>query len=128
MTPRLAVVPELDSELDRLYGLPLEEFTAARNELAARLRKAGQTEASERVRSLRKPSVAVWAVNRLARRHPGDLETLVNAGQRLRDAQGAALRGQGSDDVRAAAAAERDALRALLRLAERLLADDGRAV
>ena len=125
--PRLAVVPELDAELDRLYGLPLEEFTAARNELATRLRKAGQAEAAERIRALRKPSVAVWGVNQLARRHPDELAALVDAARRLRKAQGEALRGRGPDSVRAATAAERDALRKLTRLAERLLADEGRA-
>src|SRR5438034_9907423 len=97
MTPRLAVVPELESELDRLYGLPLDEFTAARNELATRLRKAGQADAAERVRELRKPSVAVWTVNQLARRYPDEIEELVEGGKRLRDAQAKALRGPPAD-------------------------------
>jgi len=35
-----------ERERDRLYGLPLEEFVRARNGLAARLRKAGQTDAA----------------------------------------------------------------------------------
>src|SRR5437762_3321038 len=113
MPLRLAVVPELDSELGRLYGLPLDEFTAARNELATRLRRAGQTDAAERVRALRKPSVAVWAVNRLARTHPDELEELLEAGRGLRDAQAKALRGTGADAVREATAAERTALRNL---------------
>jgi len=126
MPPRLAVVPELDTELDRLYGLPLEEFTAARNELATRLRKAGQAEAAERVRALRKPSVAVWAVNQLARRHADEVDDLLEAGKRLRDAQAKALRGTGADAVREATAAERAALRRLTRLAEGLLAEEGR--
>ena len=127
MTPRLAVVPELDTELDRLYGLPVEEFTAARNALATRLRKAGQAEAAERVQTLRKPNVAVWTVNQLARRHAEELAALLDAGRRLREAQGEALRGEGSDSVREATAAERDALRRLTPLAERLLGDDSRA-
>src|SRR5213596_818834 len=128
MPLRLAVVPELDSELGRLYGSPLDEFTAARNELATRLRKASQSEAAERVRALRKPSVAVWAVNQLARRHPDDVQTHVAAGERLREAQGAALRGGDSDAVRAATAAERESVRKLTRMAEQLLVDEGRAV
>src|SRR5438034_1290905 len=126
MPLRLAVVPELDSELGRLYGLPLDEFTAARNELATRLRRAGQTDAAERVRALRKPSVAVWAVNRLARTHPDELEELLEAGKGLRDAQAKALRGTGADAVREATAVERTALRNLTRLAERVLKDERR--
>src|SRR6266550_1075876 len=33
---------QLEAELDRLFGLPLSEFTAARNELAKELRDAGR--------------------------------------------------------------------------------------
>jgi hypothetical protein len=126
MTPRLAVVPELESELDRLYGLPLEEFTAARNELATRLRKAGQGDAAESVRAFRKPSVAGWAVNQLARRHADDVHELVTAGERLRDAQVTAMRGKGADAVREATATERESLGKLTKLAERLLAEESR--
>jgi hypothetical protein len=126
MPPRLAVVPEVDAELDRLYGLPLDEFTPTRNELATRLRKAGQTDAAEHVRALRKPSVAVWAVNQLARRHPDEIDELVENGKRLRDAQAKALRGTGADAVREATAAERASLRKVTRLAEELLTGEGR--
>ena len=41
MTRPLAAVPDLEQELDGLYALPLEEFTKARNDLAARLKQAG---------------------------------------------------------------------------------------
>lgn len=125
--PRLAVVPELEAELDRLYGLSLDEFTPARNELAGRLKKAGQDDASRTVKALKKPSVPVWAANQLARRHADEVGALIDAGARLRSAQEAALRGGAADDVRAASGAERDALRALARLAERVLDDAGRS-
>src|ERR1051326_4902051 len=127
MSPRLAVVPELDAELDRLYGLPLDEFTAARNELATRLRKGGQEDAAERVRTLRKPSVAVWTVNQLARRHAEEIERLVESGNQLRRAQAKALRGTGAAEVREATAAERASLLRVTRLAEELLTGEGRA-
>ena len=126
MPPRLAVVPELDAELERLYGVPLEEFTTARNELATRLRKAGQAEAADRVKALRKPSVAVWTVNQLARRHSAEVEELIESGKRLRDAQAKALRGTAADTVREATAAERASLRKLTRLAEQVLSEEGR--
>ncbi|SRR6266511_668678 len=126
MSPRLAVVPELDRELDDLFGRPLSEFTTARNELARRLKKAGQEEAAGRVQALRKPSVPVWAVNQLARRHPDEVKELVDAGERLRKAQQAAFRGSGRDAVREATTAERTATRTLTRLARDLLAEDGR--
>jgi len=123
---RLAVVPELETELDRLYGLPLDEFTSARNELAGRLKKAGQGDAAEAVHALRKPSVALWAVNQLARRNEEGLKALLDAGRALRRAQEQALRGKSSDALRAATAAERTAVRELTTAAEELLADEGR--
>ena len=126
MGTRLAVVPELESELDDLFARPLGEFIAARNDLARRLRKAGQEEAAERVQALKKPSVPVWVVNQLARRHPDEVEALVAAGDRLRRAQEDAFRGGGTDVVREATVAERDAARTLTRLARDLLAEEGR--
>ena len=65
--PPLAAVPDLERELDALYALPLEEFTKARNDLAARLRKAHQSEASDTIHALKKPTVAAWSANRLAK-------------------------------------------------------------
>ena len=47
--PRLAVVPDLDTELDDLYGAPLGEFTRRRNDLERRLQAAGQAEAAASV-------------------------------------------------------------------------------
>jgi hypothetical protein len=117
----LAAVPDLDRELEQLYALPPEEFTGARNDLATRLRKAGQAEASERVRALRKPSVPVWAVNQLARQYPDAVAKLLEAGERLRRAQEAAFRGDSGEAVREATAAERAAVRALTQHAQSLL-------
>jgi hypothetical protein len=122
---QLAVVPDLEEELDRLYGLPLEEFTAARNDLARRLKRANQTEPAERIQGLKKPSVPVWTANQLARRHPDEVEALVQAGLRLRQAQEVALSGEaGREAVRSATAAEREAART--RLAHDLLEQEGR--
>jgi hypothetical protein len=126
MSARLAVVPEVESELDDLFARPLAEFTAARNELARRLRKAGQEDTAARVQALKKPSVPVWAVNQVARRHADEVRELVDAGSRLRKAQQAAFRGGGTDAVREATAAERSAARTLTRLAHELLAAEGR--
>lgn len=122
MTPPLAAVPDLDAELDALYDLPLESFTKARNDLAARLRKAHQSEAAAEVRGLKKPSAVAWAANRLARDDPTQVAALLEAGERLREVQQRALAGNASgDDVGDAAAAERDAIRALLAAARKQL-------
>jgi hypothetical protein len=123
----LAAVPDLDEELEQLYALPLEEFTAARNDLAVRLRKAGQADAADRVGALRKPSVPVWTVNQLARRNPDDVAALAAAGEQLRRAQQEAFRGSGADAVREATAAERSAVRTLTHHAQSLLRAEGRS-
>jgi hypothetical protein len=113
--PPLAAVPNLERELDELYALPLERFTKARNDLAARLRKAHQAEAAEAVRALRKPTLAVWTANHLARAEPGLVAELVEAGDRLRAVQQRTLAGRETQsEVTAAAGRERDAVRALV--------------
>ena len=93
-----------------LYGLPLEEFTKARDELAKELRGAGKKEAADEVKALRKPSVSAWTVNQLARRHPQETKALVKAGDELRKAQRAAVGGRGPEALRAATRAHRDRL------------------
>jgi hypothetical protein len=84
---RLAAVPDVEAELDELYGGPLDAFTATRNDLASRLRAAGQDDAAARVAELRKPSLPVWLVNQLARREPERVTALVEAAATLGAAQ-----------------------------------------
>ena len=93
-------------EIDRLYELPLEEFTAARNELAKRLGDAS-------VKQLKKPTVPVWAVNQLARRREVDIRRLLRAGEQLEQAQKDAVEGGDPKAFERAREAERDALRRL---------------
>jgi hypothetical protein len=120
----LAVVPELEAELDNLYAALPADFTRARNDLAQRLKQAGQIEDAARIKQLRKPTVALWAVNQLARRHPDDVRALLDAGERLRVAQQAALRGE-SQELRAAAAEERKILHGLTQQSAELLRETG---
>ena len=82
----------LEEELDRLYALPLNEFTAARDEVAKRLRGEGERDLADEVKALRKPSVAVWLVNQLAREREVDVKRLLKAGEALAKAQAAATR------------------------------------
>jgi hypothetical protein len=121
----LAAVPDLEKELDELYGLPPAEFTAARNDLARRLKQAGQDEPAETVKSLRKPTVPLWAVNQLARRRPKQIQALIEAGEQLRKAQEQALRGGESSALRDATAAERALLRELTQQGDDLLRETG---
>jgi hypothetical protein len=102
-------------ELDELYHLPLSEFTAARNELAKRLKTDGRGEEAEEVRALRKPTVPVWLVNRLAHERELDVQRLRKAGEALAKGQAAATAGKSSD---AFVEARQEEQRALTRLSE----------
>jgi hypothetical protein len=120
----LVVVPELEAELDNLYAALPADFTRARNDLAQRLKEAGQVEAAAGIKQLRKPTVPLWAVNQLARQHPDDVRALLDAGERLRAAQQEALRGE-SQELRAATAEERRILHGLTQRAAELLRETG---
>jgi hypothetical protein len=106
------VVPGPVRAPDELYGLPLDEFIAARDALAKELRGAGDKEGAVEVKARRKPSVASWAVNQAARRHRSDVERLLAAGADSREAQEQALAGD--------AGALRDATRTLNEEVERV--------
>jgi hypothetical protein len=93
-----------------LYGLPLEEFTPARDAAAKEIRKAGDRETAARVAKLPKPSPAAWAANQVARTQPDLIEALLDAGASLRAAQDAAVAGGGSRALRDATVAERRAV------------------
>jgi hypothetical protein len=99
----------MEEELDRLYGLPLEEFVGARDDLAKRLRGEGRRDEAEQVKALRKPPVSVWLVNQVARERELDVRRLLDAAEALRKAQAA-----GSEEF---AGARRDETHALERLA-----------
>jgi hypothetical protein len=108
------MTPSLDERIARLYGLPLEQFTAERNALAAALRVEGEGEAAATVRTLRKPTAAAWAVNQLVRAEPDLVDALLGAGGELRQAHRQAASGRGSAQLRAAAEAERAAVEQLV--------------
>jgi hypothetical protein len=112
--------------LDRLYGLPLDGFIAARDEAARQLKQEGQAEAAAEVAGLRKPSVSAWAVNQLARRHVDRLAELLESGERLRAAHRAALAGRGASGLAAAGRTERGVVAELVELAARELEAAGR--
>ena len=99
---------------DQLYGLPLEEFTPARDAAAKELRKAGDRETAARVAKLPKPTPAAWAANQVAREQPELIEALLDAGAALRAAQDAAVSGHGGRGLREAALAERGAVDAVM--------------
>ena len=96
--------------MEGLYGLPLERFTDARNQLAKDLRRSGDREAAAEVARLKKPTRAAWAINQLARADKTALRKVLETGKRLRAAQEGALGGGSGKKLRDAAAGEREAV------------------
>jgi hypothetical protein len=96
-----------------LYGLPLDRFTRERDALARRLRGEGEREEAAEVAALRKPVLAAWVVNQLARRRKAEMRELLQAAKAVKA-------GRKDADERYRAAVE-----TLGRSARTLLEDDG---
>jgi hypothetical protein len=106
---------ELEREIDRLYALPPGEFTAARDEEVKQLRTDGQRDLADQVKQVRKPTAAVWIVNRLAHEREMDVQRLLKAGEALTKSQVEAASGNAADSF---TEARREEQRALERLAD----------
>jgi hypothetical protein len=116
---------KIEAEMDRLYGLPLADFTAARNALAGELKTAGEADAAAEVKALPKPSLSAWTVNQLARRERMQVRPLVTAAGKMRTAQSGLLGGGGADDLQQAAKRQREVVDALVASARALLDASG---
>src|SRR4051812_3271088 len=102
-----------EDHIDRLYGLPLEEFVPARDALAKELRADGDRERAAEVKQLAKPTRAAWAVNQLTRSHADEVKALIDAGAALAGAQEELLGGADPTVLRQAAEAARALVDAL---------------
>jgi hypothetical protein len=122
-------VGDLDAALAALYQLPLEQFVATRDQLARRLRAAGDRATARQVAGLRRPPVSAWAANQLAHAAPNAVAELLEVGAALRQAQQDALAGQpgAARQLRTARAQLRAAITRLSARAETLLARAGHA-
>ena len=93
---------------DELYALPPADFTRERDERAKALRKEKRRDEADAVKALRKPTVAAWALNQLARRRAKEVERLLAAGDELRRAQDELLAGGERKAFQGAATKERE--------------------
>jgi hypothetical protein len=115
----------VEKELNRLYGLPPSDFVPARKELVKAYRKAGDRESAAVAATARRPTVAAWTANQLARQEKAKVRALISAGKRLRAAQRRALGGRSGGALREAGDAERNAIEPLLEAARRILDENG---
>src|SRR6267142_605378 len=78
---------QLGDDVNALFSLPLAEFTAARNTLAARLKKSGHGGEAILVKAFAKPPISAWAVNQLYWNHREAFDQLIASGERFHKAQ-----------------------------------------
>jgi hypothetical protein len=105
---------EFEGDLDRLYQVPLSEFTSARDELTQQLRAQGEREKALEIKKLRKPTAGAWIVNQLVRERPLDVQRLLKAGESLTKSQAKAA----ASTPQTFPEARRDEQHALQQLAE----------
>jgi hypothetical protein len=112
----------LATALRSLYAVPPEEFMAERKRLVAAEKADGDPAVAKEIGTLRKPSLAAWAVNLLAREAPDLVDGLADLGGRMRGAQGRL-----DTDTLTALRPERDQLlEEVVRTTVRLVAEAGR--
>src|SRR5262245_41153626 len=105
-----------------LFRVSPEQFTVARNQLVAELRRAGEVAVADSVAKLPRPTPAVWAINQVAHQDGAVVERLLNAADQLRHAQ----LGRSSADVPASARAYREAVAGVVEQSLAQLKDAGR--
>ncbi|CRZ14314.1 hypothetical protein [Mycolicibacterium neworleansense] len=83
----------VEDDLDALYRVRPDEFTARRNEFVAAARKRGDADAAKVIAAARRPTTAAWVVNLLALTDETMRQRLTELHDELRDAH-AAMDGQ----------------------------------
>ena len=107
---------DVDSELDRLYSLPLDEFTSERNSIANAAKNDGDDDAAKTVKALKKPSVGAWTLNQLARKHSDEIAELLSIREELE-------RADSPQELRDLAGRRRDLVAKLSKMARSILAE-----
>jgi hypothetical protein len=77
---------DLGSAAADLYGLPPDEFVAARTAAQRTARAGGDRDLAAQIRRLAKPTTVAWLVNQLVREHPDEIGPLLELGAGLREA------------------------------------------
>jgi hypothetical protein len=108
---------KLDDQIDQLYHLPLDEFTAARNALA---KESGEAS----IKKLEKPSLPAWAVNQLYWRERKLYDEVIKTSGQVRIAHQQMLGGKAAD-VKAAEVFHKEAMRKAKDAVRRMLEEAG---
>ena len=117
----------LEETTEHLYGLPLDEFTQAREAAVKERRAAKDRDGADALRRLRKPNLVAWSLNRVRRNDPKAIDELIAAGERLGEAQRALVESGERGSLRDAAAEERAQVGRVVELAAAELSGAGHA-
>jgi hypothetical protein len=112
----------LDDALDELYGVRPEEFVLVRSRLERELKAAGDSDAANAIKRLRRPHLAAWACNQLARDDPDTIAALFDATAAVATAQQRTIGGGDPDELRAATRARQELIDHLVAAGLRALA------
>jgi hypothetical protein len=116
----------MPDEPEDLADVLPEEFVAARDELAKRLKAEGKTAEAADVKKLRKPTVTQWVADQVRRHHRDEVDELRAALSDVAESQEAAITGGDRDALRNATAKRRDAVMSVGRAVDQVLAGSGR--
>jgi chromosome segregation ATPase len=106
-----------------LYAGAPEEFVARRKELADQAKKAGEKDLAKQVMALRKPTKSAWLVNLLAHHEPDRIESWLELGVAMTEAQ----QNLAGDQLRELNTQRSTAARQLSRRAAELAAEAGQS-
>jgi hypothetical protein len=109
----------IEAEIDTLFQLPPDQFTAARNTLAK-----GTGSQAGAIKALTRPPIAAWAVNQLYWKDPERYEALADASNDMRRTHRAVIEGR-KGDLRVAGREHEAALEAALKSTLALLKGAG---
>lgn len=112
--------PETDDDIGRLFSVRPADFVGERNATVKKLKAAGRRDDATTVEKLPRPTLSVWAVNRIARQAPALVRRLADATAALQGGN----RG-GTSSYADVLAAHRDVLKALRLKAEEILNASG---
>ncbi|MFD9245597.1 hypothetical protein ACFV0D_27440, partial [Streptomyces sp. NPDC059556] len=115
---------DVEEVAEELYGLRPAEFVAARDTYVARARAAKDARAAKAIAALRRPSLAAWAANRLARQRQPEAQQFLALGETLREAH----RTLDAEQLRAASGQRQQLIAALARTAGALAGEAGLSV
>ncbi|WP_318206484.1 hypothetical protein [Streptomyces sp. SJL17-1] len=115
---------DVEEVAEELYRLRPAEFVHARDAYVARARRAKDTKAEKAIAALRRPSLAAWAANRLARERQRETRQFLTLGETLREAH----RTLDAEQLRAASRQRQQLITALARTAAALAGEAGLSV